>query len=83
MYGHALVASVIANVNRDSRRRSKPYTPDDFLPPAKESSVKQSRLPEQTPEQMLAVCQALFGDVAGARLALPAPVDVSEHVGTR
>jgi len=28
----AMICSVIAEVNRDRKRRPKPFTPDDFLP---------------------------------------------------
>jgi hypothetical protein len=28
----ALVASLIANVNRDQKKRRKPYSPEDFIP---------------------------------------------------
>lgn len=27
-----IIASVIANVNRDPKRRSQPFTPQDFMP---------------------------------------------------
>ena len=35
MWPAALVCSVIANVNRDSKRRSEPFTPSDFMPGAR------------------------------------------------
>lgn len=28
----AMIASIIANVNRDPRMRREPFTPDDFMP---------------------------------------------------
>lgn len=31
-WGFGMVASVIANANRDPKRRSQPYTPQDFMP---------------------------------------------------
>lgn len=30
--GHAIVASTIANVNRDSKQKADPFEPSDFLP---------------------------------------------------
>ncbi|HEY8766051.1 MAG TPA: hypothetical protein VIP09_02115 [Dehalococcoidia bacterium] len=38
-----IVASVIANVNRDPKQRSEPYSPQDFMP---------RRRPEIPPEPM-------------------------------
>lgn len=31
-YRAALVASIIAEINRDERKRRKPFTPRDFMP---------------------------------------------------
>lgn len=30
--GHAIVASTLANVNRDTRRKASPYKPAEFMP---------------------------------------------------
>lgn len=54
-----MVCSVIANVNRDPKKRRKPYTEDDFLGTGGESKSKR-----QTPDQMLAMAKqanALLG----------------------
>ena len=46
----AMLASVIANVNRDPKKRKKPYKPSDFMPrrePAEEQSwEEQARILE-------------------------------------
>lgn len=53
-----MVCSVIANVNRDPKKRKKPYTEDDFL------GTGESKPKRQTPDQMLAMAKqanALLG----------------------
>lgn len=32
LLGHGIVASTLANVNRDPKRRPQPYQPSDFIP---------------------------------------------------
>ena len=45
-----IVASVIANVNRDPRKRPRPYRPEDFMPrfgaPRRQSWQEQLRIAE-------------------------------------
>lgn len=47
LHGHAITASVIAEVNRDSEKKSEPFTAQDFIPneqqqePEREKSVFQ------------------------------------------
>ena len=36
LHGHAVTASVVANANRDSKKKSDPFTPNDFLPKEEE-----------------------------------------------
>lgn len=43
----AIPASVIANVNRDTKKRRKPFSPMDFIPKWGEEA------PEKTPEQQM------------------------------
>ena len=38
-YRSALVCSVIAEVNRDPKRRKRPFTSDDFMPKKKSKDV--------------------------------------------
>jgi hypothetical protein len=38
-YRAAMICSVIAEVNRDHKRRKKPFTPEDFLPKEKKEKV--------------------------------------------
>jgi hypothetical protein len=61
LYGPAMVCSVVANVNRDQKKRRRPFTVEDFLPP--DPGKRKPNMSEggQTPEQMLAICQFLFG----------------------
>lgn len=58
-YRVALVCSVIAEVNRDKKKRSKPYTPSDFMPKKK----KMKLTGEQMMDQIKAVNIALGGEV--------------------
>ena len=32
LHGHAITASVVAEVNRDSKKKSEPFTAQDFIP---------------------------------------------------
>jgi len=41
-YRAALVCSVVANVNRDRRKRAKPFGPRDFMPDRRGRKNKQS-----------------------------------------
>ena len=61
-YRAALICSVIANVNRDSKKKSKPFQPQDFMP--KKQVVKK----RQTPEDMLEVVKALNAAFGGTTL---------------
>jgi hypothetical protein len=56
LHGAALVCSVLAEINRDKKKRSKAFTPADFLP-----KKQKPKSEGQTPEQMLAIWQALLG----------------------
>jgi hypothetical protein len=49
---------VLAEINRDKKKRRKPYTPADFLPKLEAQDEDNEG---QTPEQMLALCQMMFG----------------------
>lgn len=46
-----LIASTIANANRDPRRRRVPYQPSDFMP-------RREPVPEQSPEQQERILRA-------------------------
>lgn len=48
LIGHATTAAVIANVNRDSKKRSEPFTPMDFVP-----SFMKSDVPDTAPEEKI------------------------------
>lgn len=39
--GFALIASVLANVNRDKRKKHTPFTPEDFMPKHRGSVIPQ------------------------------------------
>jgi hypothetical protein len=49
----ATIASVIANVNRNPKKRSRPYSPKDFMPDY--DSAQKSKKGEFTREQWLAM----------------------------
>lgn len=49
-----LVASTIANVNRDQKRRRRPYEPQDFMP-RRDMPVKKAE--EQSVEDQIAIVE--------------------------
>ena len=53
----AIIAATVANVNRDPKRRSKAYRPEDFMP--KYNLLEKSNEEAQTPEQMQSVFEAV------------------------
>ena len=42
--GHGIVASTLANVNRDSKKKKDPFTVGDFIPTSFKSEVKKKQL---------------------------------------
>jgi hypothetical protein len=54
----ALICSVIANVNRNSKKRRKPFQPDDFIG-GRQSTKK------QTPDQMLSMVEQMNAELGG------------------
>jgi len=56
----AMLASLIANVNRDKKRRPNPFLPKDFMPKFEHE--------EQTPDQQLAFVEALNAMFGGKDL---------------
>jgi len=50
-----IVASVIANVNRDPKRRSRPYRPEDFMPRRRERKTGKEML------KIVEMLNAMFG----------------------
>jgi len=55
-----MICSVIAEVNRDRKRRKKPFTPDDFMPKKK---AKVQLTGEQMKAQLGFINAALGGEV--------------------
>ena len=45
----------MANINRNRKKRAKPYTPRDFMPDYKKKK-------KQTPEEMLETIKAMSGE---------------------
>jgi hypothetical protein len=41
--GFGIVASVMANVHRDPKRRPRPFSPSDFMPKFSETATKDTR----------------------------------------
>lgn len=55
-----IIASVIAEGNRDSKKRPKPYTPLDFIPDfANEFAQVAETKKAQTPEEQIAIVELL------------------------
>lgn len=59
----ALGASVLAEVNRDRKKRSDPYTVANFMP---EFGLRANEDEGQTPEQMLTIVE-IFNAAFGGR----------------
>lgn len=57
-YRGALICSIIAEVNRDPKKRSKPFTPSDFMP-----KKKMKLTDKQMTDQIKALNIALGGEV--------------------
>jgi|TARA_Y100000310_G_C20662002_1_gene805309 hypothetical protein len=52
-YQSGLICSIIANVNRDSKKQSEPFRPEDFIPRFTRSSKKEKM--EYMKKQMTAM----------------------------
>ena len=52
LLGHAITASTLANVNRDSKKKKEPFSPADFMPefikPKDTKESKKSKLVAET-----------------------------------
>jgi hypothetical protein len=60
LYGFALVSSMIAEVNRDRKKRRKPYTPKDFMPQPGAGTRK-----KQTAQEMFSIVKMLNAAFGG------------------
>lgn len=56
-----MVASIIANTNRDPKKQKKPFEPKDFMPKREQEPEK-----EQTPEEQKRILE-MWSAVIGAR----------------
>lgn len=62
-YRSALICSIIAEVNRDTKKRSKPFTPVDFMPKRRLNQKTAKLTDEQMINQLQAINIALGGEV--------------------
>lgn len=63
----AVLLALVANVNRDTKKRPKPYTPDEFNPYSKKNRRKGSDAVKLTKVQSVqAVADVFRGMAAGA-----------------
>jgi hypothetical protein len=64
-----IIASTIAEVNRDRKHRSKPYRPDDFIPdwPAQSGVEKEQPHPEEVATKVKRYFQGLAHKARGRR----------------
>ena len=53
-----IIASVIANVNRDAKKRSQPFAPSDFMPFREKADATPP--PPATPEDLTASLKVMF-----------------------
>jgi len=58
-YRAGLICAVLANINRDPKR-SKTFTPQDFMPAGRPKQVK-----SQTPEEMFGLINLIYGAADG------------------
>jgi hypothetical protein len=56
----ALICSVLANINRDAKKRPKPYTPDDFMP---QTEAKKAQTPAEQAGALRAMVLMLGGEI--------------------
>lgn len=56
----AIICSIIANVNRDPKKRQKAFEPKDFMPQRRPRKVKTD---DKTKEDLYALNIALGGDI--------------------
>ncbi len=56
----AILASLIANANRDPDKRREPFSPADFMPRFESEPQAQPDVPRQTWQQQKAIMQSLF-----------------------
>lgn len=54
-----IIASTIANVNRDSKRRSRPYQPSDFMPDYEKQATRKPLTSVEEWEEVKAMARAL------------------------
>ena len=60
-----IVASTVANVNRDPDKRREPFSPHDFMPKWEEAEAEK---PKQTWQEQLAFAEALNAAFGGQDL---------------
>jgi hypothetical protein len=56
-----VIASTIANANRNPKKRSKPYEPSDFMPARKKKKAKPLSVAQSV--QFAAMLNAAFGGI--------------------
>ena len=62
-----LIASTVANANRDQKRRRRPYEPQDFMP---RRDIRSKETEEQSVEDQIAIVEMwarLLGNQEGGR----------------
>ena len=60
-----MIASTIANANRDSKKQRQPFKPEDFMP-SYESTPETEPDPEQQSRRMLAIVERWNAALGGA-----------------
>lgn len=66
-YRQASMMALIANIYRDSKKRPKPYKPEDFLQQDKQEKKKPKKK-QQTPEDMLRAMELMVKAMGGKDL---------------
>lgn len=60
-YRFGIVASIIANANRDPKKRGRPFTPTDFMPASRAATKHRVRTGVK-PDEVLSVLRDGFKD---------------------
>lgn len=58
-YRAALICTVLAEINRDRKKRPKPFKPDDFMPQKPKKKLK----PEQMVKSLEVITQMMGGEI--------------------
>jgi hypothetical protein len=56
-----MVCAILAEINRDRKKRNKPFAPEDFMPQKEQPKPKTKATPEQLGKQLEAMTKIMGG----------------------